>query len=140
MSVELSEGSTPVAELCGAPAEHGPCALPKAHNMGNLDIPSNHQASPTDDEINVQADLIYDYIHTKIFRVQWRSMYQKMVRDGEFPTLTPPPPETEEQKKWREFRESQQRAADMRRERAQRQLERDAESHRAHLRSQGWDM
>lgn len=33
-----------------------------------------------------------------------------------------------------------QRAADMRRERAQRALERDAAAHRRHMKSQGWDM
>jgi len=34
-------------ELCGAEAHGGPCKLPKGHNMGRLDIPSNHQACPT---------------------------------------------------------------------------------------------
>lgn len=69
-------------EKCGAKAEHGPCALPKAHNMGNLDIPSNHQASPTDAELEKQADHIYDTIRTKVFRIQWREQYKKIVREG----------------------------------------------------------
>lgn len=50
------------------------------------------------------------------------------------------PVETDEEKSWREFRESQQRAADMRQERAQRKLEEDAAAHQRHLKSQGWDM
>lgn len=69
-------------EKCGAKAEHGPCALPKAHNRGNLDIPSNHQASPTDAELEKQADHIYDTIRTKVFRMQWREQYKKIVREG----------------------------------------------------------
>lgn len=35
------------AELCGADAIGGKCCLPRGHNMGNLDIPSNHQAEAT---------------------------------------------------------------------------------------------
>jgi len=49
-------------------------------------------------------------------------------------------PETREQREWRKFREGEQRAADMRRERAQRKMEEDAAAHRRHLKSQGWDM
>jgi len=30
-------------ELCGAWAENGFCTMPKGHNMGRLDIPSNHK-------------------------------------------------------------------------------------------------
>lgn len=126
-----------MTNLCGAPAEHGPCALPVGHNRGNLDIPSNHQASPTDEELNQQADHIYDMIRTEIFRLEWRSWYKKIVREGQLFTKTPHV-ETEEQKKWREYRESEQRAADMRRERTQRLTEVQAAAHREHMRRQGW--
>lgn len=30
---------------CGAPAIGGLCVLPRAHNMGKLDVPSNHRSS-----------------------------------------------------------------------------------------------
>jgi len=33
-------------ELCGAWAEDGFCTMPKGHNMGRLDIPSNHKSEP----------------------------------------------------------------------------------------------
>ena len=33
-------------ELCGALAENGFCTMPKGHNMGRLDIPSNHKSEP----------------------------------------------------------------------------------------------
>jgi len=32
-------------ELCNARAEGGLCTLPRGHNMGNLDVPSAHQAT-----------------------------------------------------------------------------------------------
>ena len=45
------------AELCGALAEGGLCILPAGHNMGNLDIPSRHQAAqPAENEATI-ADL-----------------------------------------------------------------------------------
>jgi len=33
-------------EPCGALAENGFCTMPKGHNMGRLDIPSNHKSEP----------------------------------------------------------------------------------------------
>ena len=33
-------------ELCGAWAGDGLCTMPKGHNMGRLDIPSNHKSEP----------------------------------------------------------------------------------------------
>jgi len=34
-------------EKCGAPAVGGPCVLNAGHNMGQLDIPTNHRAMLT---------------------------------------------------------------------------------------------
>lgn len=43
VEIELEkDDETP--EPCGARAEEGPCVLPRAHNMGQLDVPSNHSA------------------------------------------------------------------------------------------------
>ncbi len=36
-----------MADRCGSPAEGGVCVLPQGHNIGNLDIPENHQAAPS---------------------------------------------------------------------------------------------
>jgi hypothetical protein len=43
----FKEISAPVAgqKLCGALAVGGFCILPEGHNLGRLDIPSNHQAA-----------------------------------------------------------------------------------------------
>lgn len=38
--------AVPTGTLCGAPAVGGPCVLPAGHNMGQADVPSNHQAEP----------------------------------------------------------------------------------------------
>lgn len=37
------------ADKCGRPAKGGPCVLPRGHNMGHLDVPSNHRAAPADE-------------------------------------------------------------------------------------------
>jgi hypothetical protein len=47
-SAQLCCNSQPAAgggALCGAPAVGGPCVLPDGHNIGRLDIPSNHTAA-----------------------------------------------------------------------------------------------
>lgn len=35
-----------VERVCGARAVGGPCRLPRGHNMGQADIPANHEAAP----------------------------------------------------------------------------------------------
>lgn len=37
---------TTAAEQCGAPAEGGPCVLPRGHNMGQADVLDNHHWEP----------------------------------------------------------------------------------------------
>ena len=52
-----SETTTMSDETCGA---WGGCPLPKGHNMGNADVPSNHQAPVVIDWRALADDLFVD--------------------------------------------------------------------------------
>lgn len=73
-------------ERCGAPAEDGPCTLPAGHNMGRVNIPSNHrrdldhvpitQWRAEDDRSGL--DELAEMIKTARDRARWLAVHRRM--------------------------------------------------------------